>query len=130
MAEAHHAGLDHERSDGSPGGLAGGARRAADAAGPAPGMDRGVRALSCRASDLAKCQLFWPWGVADDSIAGRDHIIARLEIACRNERRSGLSGRWTYDLSRHQMMRDLLTTERAERAALRKTTTHQEAAST
>jgi hypothetical protein len=53
----------------------------------------------------------WPHEVADQSPSGRRRIVALLRRALRAERRRGLAGHWTYDLSRHAQ---LLALYRAE----------------
>ena len=43
----------------------------------------------------------WPHEIEDESLSGRQKILAKLRQALRAERRRGLSGHWTYDLARH-----------------------------
>lgn len=50
---------------------------------------------------------------SDLTPAGRRAVIARLERALRAERRRGISGHWTYDLSRHLALKQALASERA-----------------
>ena len=53
-----------------------------------------------------------PDEVADESIAGRRRIIARLTRALRAERNRGCGGHWTYDLNRHIALRQAYLAER------------------
>jgi hypothetical protein len=53
-----------------------------------------------------------PDEIADDSIAGRRRIIARLARALRAERNRGRAGHWTYDLNRHIALRQAYLAER------------------
>lgn len=115
--------MDGGSSVGRVAGLAISSQRARDAADgrSLTGVEGGVsdvRSIARRAYDLSLCALFWPWKIADTSIVGRDNIIRRLEAACRNDRRRGIAGHWTYDLARHDMLRLFVKVERAERAAV------------
>lgn len=58
----------------------------------------------CRATDLPKLVGLWPAELADTSVAGREHLIAKLRRALRQERLRGLSGHWSYDLARHSQL--------------------------
>ncbi len=53
-----------------------------------------------------------PDEIADDSIAGRRRIVARLARALRAERNRGRAGHWTYDLNRHIALRQAYLAER------------------
>ncbi len=53
-----------------------------------------------------------PDEVADDSLAGRRRIVARLARALRAERARGRGGHWTYDLNRHIALRQAYLAER------------------
>ena len=53
-----------------------------------------------------------PDEVADESVAGRRRIVARLARALRAERNRGRSGHWTYDLNRHIALRQAYLAER------------------
>ncbi len=66
-------------------------------------------------SRMAKLLPMWPHELADASIEGRQQRIALLRRALRAERRRGLAGDWTYDLSRHAA---LLACYKIEVAAL------------
>jgi len=65
---------------------------------------------------LSRLLPLWPQELADTSIAGRRRRIALLRRALRAERRRGLAGHWTYDLSRHA---GLLACYRVEVAGLK-----------
>jgi hypothetical protein len=53
-----------------------------------------------------------PEEIADESIAGRRRVVARLARALRAERNRGRSGHWTYDLNRHIALRQAYLAER------------------
>ncbi len=53
-----------------------------------------------------------PDEIADDSVAGRRRIVARLARALRAERNRGRAGHWTYDLNRHIALRQAYLAER------------------
>ncbi len=53
-----------------------------------------------------------PDEIADESVAGRRRIVARLARALRAERNRGRSGHWTYDLNRHIALRQAYVAER------------------
>lgn len=61
-----------------------------------------------------------PWEIADASVTGREHIVSRLDRACRNDRTRGVEGHWSYNVARHSAMLALLKVERAELSLLRK----------
>ena len=69
-----------------------------------------------RRIDLPRVLPLWPHEIADDSVCGREKIVAKLARALRAERRRGLAGHWTYDLARHS---ELLRVYRLELAACR-----------
>ncbi len=53
-----------------------------------------------------------PDEIADESVAGRRRIVARLARALRAERNRGRCGHWTYDLNRHIALRQAYLAER------------------
>src|SRR5262245_47629625 len=55
-------------------------------------------------AELARLLPLWPHELTDTSPAGTAHILAVLERALRAERRRGLAGHWTYNLSRHAQL--------------------------
>ena len=57
----------------------------------------------------------WPHELEEESLSGRQTMLAKLRQALRAERRRGLSGHWTYDLARHV---ELLRVYREELAAV------------
>lgn len=59
-----------------------------------------------RRAELPRVLPLWPHELDDESPQGRRHILCRLRRALRAERRRGIAGHWTYDLSRHvQLLR-------------------------
>lgn len=70
-----------------------------------------IQAATARDVALMRLLPLWPHEVADRSPAGRHRVQALLRRALRAERRRGLAGHWTYDLSRHAQ---LLALYRAE----------------
>ncbi len=52
-----------------------------------------------------------PDEIADESVAGRRRIVARLARALRAERNRGRGGHWTYDLNRHIALRQAYLAE-------------------
>ena len=68
-----------------------------------------------RERELMRLLPLWPHEIADRSLAGRRRMVAMLRRALRAERKRGLAGHWTYDLSRHAQLIGLY---RAELAAL------------
>ena len=78
------------------------------AIGPPPPQDD-------RRTAIAKVLAVWPHEIEDETLAGRERLLARLRSALRAERRRGISGHWTYDLARHV---ELLRIYRAELAAI------------
>lgn len=68
-----------------------------------------------RARDLPRLIPMWPAEIADNSIAGRQRLVAKMARALREERRRAKSGYWAYDLARHAA---LLRAYQAETAAL------------
>lgn len=73
-----------------------------------------------RARDLPRLLPLWPREIADYSLAGTRRIVAGLRKAMRAERRRGLAGQWSYDLSRHMALATALKAERARLTALQK----------
>jgi hypothetical protein len=71
-----------------------------------------------RQADLVRLLPLWPEELADLSVAGRSRLVVMLERALRLERQRGISGHWTYDLSRHAHLMAALRFERAALAAL------------
>ncbi len=53
-----------------------------------------------------------PAELADESVAARRKIVARLARALRAERNRGRAGHWTYDLNRHIALAQAYTAER------------------
>lgn len=72
-------------------------------------------AVYVRARDLPRLIALWPHELADESLAGRRRILAKLRRALRAERRRGLAAHWSYDLNRHL---GLLSAYKGELAAL------------
>lgn len=54
-----------------------------------------------RRIELPRILPLWPHELADESLEGRRNIVCKLRRALRAERRRGIAGHWTYDLSRH-----------------------------
>jgi len=82
---------------------------------PLHGTDRRPRPPHDRQAALARVLALWPHELADDSLAGRQIVLAKLRRALRDERRRGLAGHWAYDLARHS---ELLRVYREELATL------------
>lgn len=59
----------------------------------------------------------WPEELQDDLIS-RTKLVAKLEKACRRERRRGILNWWSYSLPRHRAMVACLEYEREALAAL------------
>ena len=76
-----------------------------------PPLPRVRSPLTLRETELMRLLPLWPHEVADHSPSGRRRIVALLRRALRAERKRGLAGNWTYDLSRHAQ---LLALYRAE----------------
>ena len=57
-----------------------------------------------RVRDLPSLIPLWPAEITDETAAGRTHIVRKLRRALREERRRGLAGHWTYNLSRHSAL--------------------------
>ncbi len=55
-------------------------------------------------AELMRLLPLWPHEVSDRSPAGRRRLLAVLRRALRAERRRGLAGHWSYDLSRHAQL--------------------------
>ena len=68
-----------------------------------------------RRRELPRVLPLWPHELDDESPEGRRRVLARLRRTLRAERRRGLAGHWTYDLSRHV---ELLRVYRAELASM------------
>lgn len=79
-----------------------------------PMVDAGATAYE-RGRDLPRLIALWPHELADESLAGRRRILAKLRRALRAERRRGLAAHWSYDLNRHL---GLLSAYKGELAAL------------
>jgi hypothetical protein len=54
-----------------------------------------------RRTELPRVLPLWPHELNDESPDGRRTVVAKLRRALRAERRRGIAGHWTYDLSRH-----------------------------
>lgn len=65
-----------------------------------------------RERELMRLLPLWPHEIADRSLAGRLRVVALLRRALRAERKRGLAGHWTYDLSRHAQLIALYHAER------------------
>jgi hypothetical protein len=68
--------------------------------------DRDGRAVASprsydRRAELPRVLPLWPHELDDETSAGRRNIVCKLRRALRAERRRGIAGHWTYDLSRH-----------------------------
>ena len=59
-----------------------------------------------------------PAELADQSIAARRRIVARLARALRAERNRGRAGHWTYDLNRHVALAQAYAAERRHLAEM------------
>ena len=70
-----------------------------------------------RLSDLPQLIRMWPAEIAAAGPAGQREIVERLRQALRSERRRGLAGDWTYDLTRHAALLLALKHETARLAA-------------
>ena len=68
---------------------------------PQPVVKAASRNRYDRGRDLPGLLPLWPSEIADDSPAGRHRIVQKLRRALRQERRRGLAGHWTYNLTRH-----------------------------
>ncbi len=64
-----------------------------------------------RENELMRLLPLWPHEVADRSPSGRRRVLALLRRALRAERKRGLAGHWTYDLSRHAQLLALYRSE-------------------
>lgn len=73
------------------------------------------RPLALRNKELVRLLPLWPHEIADGSPEARQRLIGKIERTLRAERRRGLAGDWTYNLSRHMQ---LLRAWREEVAAL------------
>lgn len=86
----------------------------------APSVARVVSAgveLYDRRRHLARILPVGPDEIADESIAARRKILARLARALRAERNRGRAGHWTYDLNRHIALRQAYEAERRDLGA-------------
>jgi hypothetical protein len=90
-----------------------------------PPLPRVRSPLTPRETELMRLLPLWPHEVADQSPSGRRRNLALLRRALRAERKRGLAGHWTYDLSRHAQ---LLALYRAECKNGRQTTAVSDAA--
>jgi hypothetical protein len=70
-----------------------------------------------RRRELPRILPLWPHELDDQTAEGRRLILAKLRRALRAERRRGICGHWTYDLSRHV---ELLRVYRLELAEFKK----------
>jgi hypothetical protein len=61
----------------------------------------------------------WPGDLADQSLRGRERLIAAVERALWEERRRGRVGAPAYDIARHSALSRLLKRERAALALFR-----------
>src|SRR5262245_38722819 len=87
---------------------------------PRPSRIRAIRAAQRlhddRRTAIAKVLALWPHELADESVDGRERILAKLRQALRAERRRGLCGHWTYDLARHVELLRIYRQELADAA--------------
>jgi hypothetical protein len=60
----------------------------------------------------------WPHELDDETPQARRLILAKLRSALRAERRRGVAGHWTYDLSRHVALLRVYRAELAETKAI------------
>jgi len=67
---------------------------------------------------LSRLLPLWPHELRDETPPGRRRRIALLRRALRAERRRGMAGHWTYDLSRHAALLACFRVEAAELAAI------------
>jgi hypothetical protein len=67
-----------------------------------------------RCRDLPRVLPLWPHELEDESPQTRRLILSKLRRALRAERRRGISGHWTYDLSRHVELLRVYRLELAE----------------
>lgn len=66
---------------------------------------------------LPRLYCLWQDELGDD-LYSRVRLVAKLEAACRAERRRGLANHWAYDLARHKAMVAALMEERQAIAAM------------
>jgi hypothetical protein len=67
-----------------------------------------------RRRELPRILPLWPHELDDETPQGRRLILAKLRRALRAERLRGVSGHWTYDLSRHVELLRVYRLELAE----------------
>ena len=67
-----------------------------------------------RRRELPRVLPLWPHELDDESPQARQAILAKLRRALRAERRRGVAGHWTYDLSRHVELLRVYRQELAE----------------
>jgi hypothetical protein len=70
-----------------------------------------------RRRELPRVLPLWPHELDNETLPGRRLILAKLRRALRAERCRGLSGHWTYDLSRHVALLRVYRLELAESKA-------------
>jgi hypothetical protein len=80
---------------------------------PAPAQAAARRPYD-RRRELPRILPLWPHELDDETHEGRRLILARLRRALRAERRRGVCGHWTYDLSRHVELLRVYRLELAE----------------
>ncbi len=73
-------------------------------------------AVYVRNRDLPKLFALEARALADDSIAGTEHIVMRLAALARAQARLGRKRHWSYDLNRHLAVLIALKAERAHLA--------------
>jgi hypothetical protein len=66
--------------------------------------------------ELASLIAAWPWELGDTTIEGQAWLLQRLRRSLRIERQRGITGHWTYDLTRHAR---LLRAYRSELASFK-----------
>ena len=57
-----------------------------------------------RIRDLPRLLPLWPEELTDFTLGGRARLVSRLLGHLRRERARGLSGDWSYDISRHRQL--------------------------
>lgn len=71
-----------------------------------------------RHRDVPRLLAVWEEDLNDVRIAARKRFIAKLEQACRRERKRGLEGHFAYSLANHRALILCLVAEKAELRAM------------
>jgi hypothetical protein len=82
------------------------------------GMDPAICRLVASRRTIGRLISIWSAEADDMSAAGVQHMISRLERACRRDRQLGLRGHWAYDIARHAQMCEALKIEQQALAVL------------